>query len=76
MLNVFIVIACISGIVLIIAVMMQDSKSAGFSAAMGGSDNTAQFSKDSTQELYDTITKISAIVWILSTTVVAIIQFA
>lgn len=70
----FIVIASISAVVLIISVMMQDSKSAGFSAAMGGSD-TAQFSKDSREEMYDKITKVSAIVWVLSTTIVAIIKF-
>ena len=55
--------------------MMQDSKNAGFSAAMGGSD-TAQFSKGSREEFYDKITKVSAVVWILSCVVVAIMTWS
>ncbi len=70
----FMIIAFVSAIVLIISVMLQDSKSAGFSAAMGGSD-TAQFTKGSMEELYDRITKVSAIVWILSCVVVAVIKY-
>ena len=73
--TVFMIIAFVSAIVLIISVMLQDSKSAGFSAAMGGSD-TGQFSKGSMEELYDRITKVSAVVWILSCTVVAVIKYA
>jgi len=71
----FLIIASVSGVVLIISVMMQDSKNAGFSAAMGGSD-TAQFSKGSREELYDKITKVSAVVWILSCVVVAIMTWS
>jgi len=70
----FMIIAFVSAIVLIISVMLQDSKSAGFSAAMGGSDS-AQFTKGSMEELYDRITKVSAIVWILSCVVVAVIKY-
>ncbi len=71
----FMIIALASGVVLIISVMLQDSKSAGFSAAMGGSD-TGQFAKGSMEELYDKITKVSAIVWIISCTIVAVIKYA
>lgn len=55
--------------------MMQDSKNAGFSAAMGGGDS-AQFTKGSREELFDRITKIAAIVWILACAVVAILKYA
>ena len=71
----FLIIASVSGVVLIISVMMQDSKNAGFSAAMGGSD-TAQFTKGSREELYDKITKVSAIIWIASCVVVAIMTWS
>ena len=70
----FMISAFVSAIVLIISVMLQDSKSAGFSAAMGGSDS-AQFTKGSMEELYDRITKVSAIVWIVSCVVVAVIKY-
>ena len=70
----FMISALVSGVVLIISVMLQDSKSAGFSAAMGGSD-TAQFTKGSMEELYDRITKVSAIVWILSCVIVAVLKY-
>ena len=72
--TVFMIVAFTSGVVLIISVMLQDSKNAGFSAAMGGSD-TAQFTKGSMEELYDRITKVSAVIWILSCTVVAVIKY-
>ncbi len=71
----FLIIASVSGVVLIISVMMQDSKNAGFSAAMGGSD-TAQFSKGSREEFYDKITKVSAVIWIASCVVVAIMTWS
>ncbi len=71
----FLVIASVSGVILIISVMLQDSKNAGFSAAMGGSD-TAQFTKGSREEFYDKITKISAIIWIGSCGVVAIMTWS
>jgi len=71
----FLAIASVSGITLIISVMLQDSKSTGFTAAMGGSDS-GSYAKGSREELYDKITKVSAIVWILATVVVAIINFS
>lgn len=73
--TIFLIVASISGIVLIISVMMQDSKNAGFSAAMGGSDG-AQFTKGSREEFFDKITKVSAIVWIVACAVVAVINYA
>lgn len=73
--TVFLILASISGVTLIISVMMQDSKNAGFSAAMGGGDS-AQFTKGSREELFDRITKIAAIVWILACAVVAILKYA
>ena len=71
----FLIIASVSGVILIVSVMLQDSKNAGFSAAMGGSD-TAQFTKGSREELYDKITKVSAIIWIGSCVVVAIMTWS
>jgi len=71
----FLISASVSGVVLIISVMLQDSKNAGFSAAMGGSD-TAQFTKGSREELYDKITKVSAVIWIASCVVVAIMTWS
>ncbi len=68
------VIAVISGVVLVISVMMQDSKNAGFSAAMGGSDR-GQFTKGSREEMFDRITKVSAIVWIISCVFVAVAYY-
>ena len=72
--TVFTVIAAISAVILVISVMMQDSKNAGFSAAMGGSD-TAQFTKGSREELFDKITKASAVVWIVACAIVAILKY-
>jgi protein translocase SecG subunit len=68
------IVAVVSGVVLIISVMMQDSKNAGFSAAMGGSD-TAQFTKGSREELFDKITKVSAVIWIISCVLVALYYY-
>ena len=68
------IVAVVSGVVLIISVMMQDSKNAGFSAAMGGSD-TAQFTKGSREELFDKITKVSAVIWIVSCVFVALYYY-
>ena len=74
MLTAAMIIAVVSGVVLTISVMMQDSKNAGFSAAMKGSDG-AQFTKGSREELFDRITKVSAIVWIVSCVFVALLAY-
>lgn len=70
----FVVIACVSGVTLVVSVMLQDSKNAGFGAAFGGADS-AQFQKGSMEELYDRITKYSAIVWIISCAIVAFMKY-
>lgn len=75
MLTAAMIIAVVSGVVLTISVMMQDSKNAGFSAAMGGSDG-AQFTKGSREELFDRITKVSAVVWIVSCVFVALLAYS
>lgn len=74
MLTAAMIVAVVSGVVLTVSVMMQDSKNAGFSAAMGGSDG-AQFTKGSREELFDRITKVSAIVWIFACILVALLAY-
>ena len=75
MLTAAMIIAVVSGVVLTISVMMQDSKNAGFSAAMGGSDG-AQFTKGSREELFDRITKVSAVVCVVSCVFVALLAYS
>jgi protein translocase SecG subunit len=73
---IFMSIALISGIALIIAVMMQTNKAESFSAAMGGGGgDQGRFRKGSREEMLDRITKYSAIVWIVSCALLAIVWY-
>ncbi|MEN6304643.1 MAG: preprotein translocase subunit SecG [Armatimonadia bacterium] len=69
------IIAVISGIALVAAVAMQTSKAESFSAAMGGAGDAGRFRKGSREEMLDRITKYSAIVWISSCVLYAIVYY-
>ena len=69
------IIAIISGIALVAAVAMQTSKAESFSAAMGGGDSS-RFRKGSREEMLDRLTKMAAIVWIISCALYAILHYA
>lgn len=70
------VIAMISGVALIAAVALQTSKAESFSAAMGGGGDASKFRKGSREEMLDRVTKYSAIVWISSCAIYAIMHYA
>jgi protein translocase SecG subunit len=69
------IISLLSGIALILSVMFQTSKAEGFSAAMGSGSET-RFKPGSREEWLYKITRVSAIVWIVSCLVVAVIWYA
>jgi len=68
-------LASISGVALIIAVMLQTNKAESFSAAMGGGGDQGRFRKGSREEMLDRITKYSAIVWIVSCALLAVVWY-
>lgn len=72
---VFMGIAAISGVALIISVMLQTNKAESFSAAMGGGGDQGRFRKGSREELLDRVTKYSAIVWIVSCALLAVVWY-
>ena len=74
MLTAFQILACVSGVGLIISVLFQTTTAEGFSASLGGQE-TSRFQKGSRDELLEKACKICAIVWILSMLFVAIFRF-
>ena len=74
MLTASIIVACVSGVALIASVVAQTTTAEGFSASMGGQE-TSRFQKGSRDELLEKVCKASAIVWILSMLVVAMVWF-
>lgn len=75
MLLVIQIIAIISGIALITAVVMQTTKADGFSAAMGGAADSSKFRKGSREDMLEKITKVAAVVWIFSMFIGAIFWY-
>ena len=69
----FSIIAFVSGVALILSVMFQTTKAEGFSAAMGGGGSGAdsRFKPGSREEWLYKITKVSAVIWIISCVLVA-----
>lgn len=73
---IFMVIAFISGIALILAVMLQTNKAESLSAAMGGGGgDQGRFRKGSREEMLDRLTKYSAIIWIIACALNAIVWY-
>jgi protein translocase SecG subunit len=68
------VLACVSGIGLILAVLFQTTTAEGFSASMGGQE-TARFQKGSRDETLEKVAKIGAIVWIVTCFITAILWY-
>ena len=66
------VIAGISGVALIVAVVMQTTKADSFSAAMGAGVESSKFRKGSREDWLEKITRYSAIVWLLAMVVYAV----
>lgn len=60
------IVAFVSGLGLIVAVMLQTNKAESFSAAMGGSGDSGRYRKGSREEMIDRLTKFAAIIWISS----------
>jgi protein translocase SecG subunit len=69
------IISLLSGLALIVSVMFQTSKADGFSAAMGSGSET-RFKPGSREEWLYKITRVSAIVWIVSCLLVAVFWYA
>lgn len=74
MLTAAIIVAVISGLALILAVVFQTTTAEGFSASLGGQE-TSRFQKGSRDEMLDKVAKVAAISWILVSLIVAIIWF-
>jgi len=74
MLTAGIIIAVISGLALILAVLFQTTTAEGFSASLGGQE-TSRFQKGSRDEMLDKVAKVAAVSWILVSLIVAIIWF-
>lgn len=70
-----IVIAVLSGLAIILAVMFQKTKSEGFSAAMGGGSDTTRHTPGSKEEWLDKLAKYSAVIWVLACLTVAILWY-
>jgi len=71
------IIAMISGVALVVAVAFQTSTDQSFSAAMGGGGaDPSKFRKGSKEEMLDRLTKYSAIVWIVSCAIYAVMHYA
>ena len=60
------IIATVSALGLILSVVFQTSKAEGFSAAMGGGGSESRFKPGSREEWLYKLTKVFAIIWILS----------
>lgn len=73
---VFIVLLVISSLALVVSVVMHSGKSAGLSGAIGGGAEQLFGKQKATgmDRLFDKITLVSAIVFILSSLLLAIIQ--
>ena len=69
------VIASVSGLAIIVAVMLQTSKADGFSAAIGGGTDTSRFKEGSREAWLDKIAKVGAVVWVLSCLALAILWY-
>ena len=69
------VVASLSGLAIIIAVMLQTSKADGFSAAMGGGADASRFKEGSREAWLEKIAKVGAVVWVLACLVVAILWY-
>ncbi len=74
MFNAAVALALLSAVAIIVAVMLQKTKSDGFSAAMGGSDS-ARFTPGSKEERLDKLAKVAAVVWVVSCLAVAILWY-
>lgn len=74
--NVFMALQLILTVVLIVSVLLQETKaSAGSSAIMGGSSQTTAYFKPKGKEaLFSKITKISAILYFINAIVLVAIQ--
>ena len=75
MVTAFAVIAVVSGAALILSVMFQTSKAESLSAAMGGGGSESRFKPGSREEWLYKITKVAAVVWILSVLVMTVLYY-
>ena len=69
------VMAMISGVTLILSVMFQTAKAESLSAAMGGGGSDTRFKPGSREEWLYKITKVAAVVWILSVLVMTVLYY-
>lgn len=73
---IFMIIAFLSGIVLILAVMLQTNKAESLSAAMGGGGgDQSKFRKGSREEMIDRLTKYAAVIWIIACALNAVVWY-
>ena len=75
MLNVAAVVAVVSGLAIIVAVVLQKTKADGFSAAMGGGADATRHTPGSNEARLDTVAKYASIIWVLACLVVAILWY-
>lgn len=71
---IFGIISLISGIALILSVMFQTTKAESFSAAMGSGSET-RFKPGSREEWLYKITRVSAVIWIISLAIMAAMYY-
>ena len=75
MLKAAMVIAVVSGLAIVVAVMLQKTKADGFSAAMGGGSDTTRFTPGSKEEWLDKIARVAAVIWVRACLGVAILWY-
>ncbi len=68
------IVASLSGLALVLAVLFQTTTAEGFSASLGGQE-TARFQKGSRDELLEKIAKIGAVIWLVSCFLVAVFWY-
>lgn len=71
----FAVIAVLSGIALILSVMFQTAKAESLSAAMGGGGSDTRFKPGSREEWLYKITRVAAVVWIVSVLLMSVFYY-
>lgn len=70
------IVSGLAAVALILSVMLQTSKAEGLSAAMGGgSAEASRFKPGSREEWLYKVTRVAAVVWIVTVLVVAVISY-
>ena len=74
LLNIALAVALLAGLTLTVAVLLQKTKSDGFSAAMGG-ENVGRYTPGSKEEWLDKIARAAAVIWVIGRLSVAVLWY-